>query len=245
MTSMISPDGDFSGSRDWEPPFAGFQYFNFFRGGEANVARNLAKGGAPAMKRGTPTYGDGYARFTAMSNFLDTMIADGLEKTLISAGRGVGSGTGTTRSMFISSYAANNLLGRGASIFGFGPVTTQYTASLNDGATGAAAVGQEEGNDPNAWGIRSLRIFLPSSGNQGRLIANNLTTGWTSGEVAFAYPRQPAAQAFRVGSSWSIGFLGVSDHVADAIISRGISDAELATMAALMRAVAARDGITL
>lgn len=240
MSSIISPDADFSNSKDWDPPFDGFEYINFFRGGAANVARNLAPGGGACVKAGAPAYGNGYARFQSQSNFIQTAVTDSPAKTIITASRGVGvNSTPSTRPLLIGNYSASTLVGGGMSIFVQDEDRMQFSTMTNSAGAASFATGFFEPIDPNSWAIRVAR-FIPGTG----MIYDDLTNA-LHGTVATALAHEAANNLFRIGSGYSASWMGTSDHVADAIINRAITDNELADLAALFRSVAARDGIIL
>lgn len=245
MPDIITQESDFLYTRDMDLPANDIAYFNLFRGGARNVERNLVENGCAAFLSGTeqPTYGDGYARFRSQYAFLQLGNGDGVAKTIITASRGVGSAALATRPMLVSAYSAATIVGGGLSIFPLDADSVQLAAMCSNAGAASFATRQADAVDPNAFAIWVMRIFAPSAGNQGRLVAQNLTTGWED-SLDFSYPRAVTASALRIGSGYSSSYQGYSDHVAAMVAEYALSDSKVADFAALIKKFARIDGIT-
>lgn len=239
MTDLYNMADDYADSLDFDAPFDGIEYLNFFDGADV-LTRNMILGKPRAAVVGTPAHGAGYAVFTGFANYLQTQVAETSDLTIISVWQAVGVVTGTPlseRPMVASNYLDSTLAGAGTSMFANLNTRWQALATANNG--GAAAYTSAFGVvDPNTWGLRAQRVSAADG-----VTADDLTAGLRQ-TVALAYPRAIGARAMRIGSAYSNAYAGVVNQCVTALISRRITDNELYDIGDLMRYHAGRRGIT-
>lgn len=238
MTDLYNMADDYSDSLDWDAPFAGIEYLNFFDGPDV-LARNMILGKPRATVVGAPTHGEGYAAFTGLSNYLQTQVAETSALSIVSVWRSVGVVTGTPlseRAMVASNFLAGTLSGAGSSMLA--NINTRWqalTTANNSGAPGYySAFGVV---DPNTWGLRAMRVSAADG-----ITADDMTAGLRQ-TVAMVYPRVMGARTIRIGSAYSTDYTGVVHQCVTALISRRITDNELTDLGDLMRYHAASRGI--
>lgn len=239
MTDIYNMAADYSDSLDWDAPFDGVEYINFFDGA-AVATRNLAPGKPGATIAGSLTHGQGYTVFTSQTNYLQTEVLDTAELTVLSVFRSVGiagNDVQAERSMIVSNF--QNIGGQnlpiGVSLIAarpdqFSGIAGTINGETNNNTTGTIAA------DPNAWGLRALRISAT------QIVLDDLTTG-TRTTTALAFPRAVAGRKFRIGGPYNGQYLGVNHQCVTALISRRISDNELFDLGDLARHHAASRGI--
>ncbi len=236
MTAIILAALDASASGEIDPPFSGCEYFNFFDGGAGTLLRNLAPQDRKPAVTGAPVFGTGYAEFISQSAFVDTLIQQTAQMTLMSVSRAIGiTADGTTRPIFVGGYGSSTLQYGSSSLYAFNASQMGGTVIVNNAGT-AVVKSASTSEDAGAWAFRVIKV----TGTQ--IIYHNFTTGIVS-TVSLDNPVAISANLLRVGSGYSSSFLGKSQTHFAGISSQAVSDDEITDTYAMVKAHALPFGI--
>lgn len=210
----------------------------------SNFNLNKAPNKPNAVIIGSPVAYSSHGRFKGLTNFIQTMIGDIDEVTLIAVGRSVvlptnnndgailvGGFTGTSVTPGIAGSSV------GANIYLAHPASATGSAARNDGAGVATSAGASGAATlPTNWAIRSMRA---------RTGAPTVLTDHTLGMTftgASSLQRALNANKYRIGSGTS-AFSGECDISMVAIFSAFHSEAEIQANVDLIRLRLTRLGI--
>ena len=212
----------------------GLEVAHFFGGTLENSLRNFAHGKDNATAIGVPKINVNSVSLQGGLNMIQTAMADANNLTLLVAFKPLESA---------DAIITGNLVTPG----GGGPTRKVAIAW----SAPALTVTGFRGTDTNGSGAATPTALVPGSpvcmalrnntGASPTVTLNNLTKG----EVGvMANPGAPSlGAAIRVGGSYSAGYLGKTEAYAILGFSRKISDAELATLYAWLKAYCARRDI--
>lgn len=208
------------------------------------IGYNRAPGKGNAKLVGIPTVFATHARFKGGSNYLETLIAETEQFTILVVGKVPGAlgGTGKpTAAPYVGNYAgqSNSSLGNGgACIYHQTDATLGGQAwRVNAEGTGNTSSQATMADVPTTWALRALR----SSGAAGTKVMN-LTTGVRSNQ-SLATQRVTSSSPLRIGGVYGTTFLGETDISHVAIYSAALTDDEITQVAAVMKKRMARLGI--
>lgn len=239
MTRIVVSGADASASLDYSMPFDGVTYLNFFTSSDV-MLRNLVADGPASVAVGTPTVTSGKLDATGRTHYVKTGVSQTAAGTLIAAARCLDDASTTALTpKLISNYSGGTLSGGGAALAPRNASSMSGLLAL-DNSGAYQAHWTDLADDFTEWSIWAFRW------SAGATRVDNLTAD-TSITGAPANPVSPSTNLFCIGSDVLTGgttFLGRSEIASACIVSRSITDDELAEMARRMRVVAARSGIT-
>lgn len=214
---------------------AGLQFAHFFGGTLDNSLRNFAYGKPVSASVGTPTINPNSVSLKGANNYVQSAMADVNEMTLlvafkpleavasIAVGNLVSTTDGTTRKVAIT-YGSAMLV----SAF-------RGTDTSRDGATTPT---------PLVVGTPVCLALRNSIGAGAEVILNNLTKGEVGKQSNLGTPS--LGSPLRVGGGYnSASYVGRTEVYAALGFSRKLTDAELATLYAWLKAYCARRSIVI
>lgn len=211
---------------------------------------NRAIGKADANVYGSPVAYATHGRFKGLANFLDTQIAESINQTIIIVSKaaaaipaGASSGGDANTPFFVGNYLGPvSTPGLAGSSFGVNLFATSQTSLTGSAARANGAGGATSGQNPLAgevatdWGIRCIRA------SEAETVTFNVSKN-TKQVYAATLGRALASTKIRIGSA-TTAFAGEADISAVAIYSEALTDAEIASLAAILRARMRRLGVT-
>lgn len=229
------------------PPVAdGLEYLNFFSGGAANVARNLAPNKPSGVLFGSPVYNEHSAVFTSQAAYVGTSVEDAPEMTMIAVARAVAD----SAAHIISSFSGPRPGGVAGTSYGKtmwftnptngdGWVQIQTVQGRWDGIAGSAALNTISGTLPinvNQW-VAATGLMGVNT-NQMR----NNSSGFVDTDATQLQP-DPTSMKLRIGSATISS--GSAEIAFAAVYSRLLTDTEVDAVYAFIKAYYARRGIAI
>lgn len=222
----------------------GLELWHEFDTSVSNFNLNKAPGKPNSVIIGSPVAYPSHARFKGLSNFIQTMVGDTDEVTIIVVARSVLLPTGNADgSILVGGYTGTSVTpgitgsAAGANIYLANPTSATGSASRNDGAGVATAAGVSgNGIIPTGWAIRSVRA---KTGSPTILTDHTAGLSFTGASIL---QRALNGNKYRIGSGTS-SFTGECDISMAAIFSAYHSDAELQSNLDMIRLRLTRLGI--
>lgn len=221
------------------PVSGGLEYLNFFNSAD-QIGRNLALGKSRAAVAGSPVQGANFVDFTAPGDYVDTLVAQPDDFTLIAVGEPQEE-TGFTH--WVSSYVGGNVgqtslyLADGTASDGL--IRPQFAVATNNSGTITgtnSVVGTSQALVPQM-------IAGTYSSSTGLQKLYQPTHGLTN-EATRNYPLEKGG-TIRIGGSYSDAFINTSRLYAAAVYSTAMSEAQIATMYAWLQTRLAAQSITI
>lgn len=226
MTRIINAEADFSSSKDFILPVAGASYFNIFTGGAAK--RNLITPTGTITETGDVDVSSRWAMTDGAIDYLDTGVSETLSMTMVSLCRARvydGAGVILIGGYDGSSVASVNMFSTSSGALGF--------------SAGVSTPGIQAGSNTETatdWAIRAIRV------DGSKMTYDNLTSE-DQVEAAVAN-RVSGPRAIRIGYGYQNTWTGEADTIAAAIYPSYLSDQDLQSVASVMRAAAAKIGVS-
>lgn len=234
-------------NRKMVPPITtGLEGYFTFDTDASRFGFNRVTGKTGATIIGSPQAFSTHGRFTSLSNFIQTDIAETDNMTIICLGKAVDVPGSTIEA---SPCYASNFNGpsitpgfsgttTGVSLYHNGPTNLNGTGCRSNGSGGTVTGGSTITTDtPTAWGIRAVRVEAAVGSK-----VFNLTTG-LSATLAYTNTRLLNSRKMRIGGAHT-QFAAQADISAIALFSVALTDAQIATFAEWMRIRASRLGIS-
>lgn len=202
----------------------------------AKQAKNFYTGGAGTLT-GTPAGSAGYSLFNSTA-YLDTLLAEAQNLTFMAVVQGADT---TANPQYIGNYQTTQSASALYSAWHTAPAATDYMlAVFNNGSGGmtnvSAALNVTTGT---SWRLLVGRV---TSGVSVEL--QNLTAGTVTITATALARYTTGTDTIRIGSSYSGSFAGANDVNQAWYYGVALTDTEVQTQAAQMRAYAAEYGIT-
>lgn len=214
---------------------AGLEFAHFFGGTLDNSLRNFSYGKTKSTAVGAPGVNADSVTLLGRSNFLQTAMADTNESTLvvafkpldflgaILAGNLISTNDGTTRKLALTYNDTMNISG--------------FRGTVSNGAGSSVPT-------PLVVGVPACLALRNAVGATPKTFVNNLSNGEHSEAPNAGTPS--LGSAVRVGSGYnSSGYASRTEMYVAIGFSRKITDSELATLYAWIKAYCARRSITL
>lgn len=214
----------------------------------ATSARNLIEGGVALAIIGSPVYGANYIELTgAQVAYLVTSIKNSTDMTIVATVKPLEEKGIAVVTNYQSQREDATRLCVGTSLaFDVGSNSTDGNvisrfnhAVLVSGVSTGAAAETSAASPIGSWYMISGRV---KNSDRTRRV-DNLTAGTSGVNLPVVNPVD-LGDVFRLGSAYNSQFPGKCQLCEVAIISEYISDADFSTLTRLMRASAARKGIT-
>lgn len=222
----------------------GLELWHEFDTSVSNFNLNKAPGKPDSVIIGSPVAYPSHARFKGLSNFIQTMVGDTDEVTIIVVARSVLLPTGNADgSILVGGYTGTSVTpgitgsAAGANIYLANPTSATGSASRNDG-TGVATAAGVSGNGiiPTSWSIRSVRAKTGAA-----TVLTDHTAGLSFTGTSILQ-RALTGNKYRIGSGTS-SFTGECDISMAAIFSAYHSDEEIQANVDMIRYRLSRLGI--
>ncbi|MEX0296544.1 hypothetical protein AAH995_24975 [Pseudomonas putida] len=238
----------------------GLEYLNFFGGFKESLSRNLAPGGAPGVVVGNPQVGADSATFTQMQDYIQTLVKDSANKTVMAVGK---SPSPPAQNILVSNYRGqrqnagagweNSTLGRTLTFAAStveGTDNEQFFSTHWNGSTGASSTTVNSSISARPAG--RVSCLVGRSNNAGGAIATEKTVridNKTDGlfkETKFSNAVFDLGAEFRIGGAYIVLSAASAQEVHFvAVWNRYLTDAEVESMYKQVSAYYRRRGIAL